>query len=82
VRFVDRLSDDGMQPLVQRTVALEHPGVENSGMVLVGAWACGTRAVARVIRGARQSVDPARSAASQFGRDSFAIQFVQALEAS
>ncbi|MFT4657188.1 MAG: glycosyltransferase involved in cell wall biosynthesis [Minisyncoccia bacterium] len=61
VRFVDSPSDDEMRTLLQRAVALVHPGVEDFGMLVVEAQACGTPVIARAAGGALDSVDPDRS---------------------
>jgi len=61
VRFVDNPSDAEMRRLLQHAVALVHPGVEDFGMLVLEAQACGTPVIARAVGGALESVDPDRS---------------------
>jgi glycosyltransferase involved in cell wall biosynthesis len=61
VRFVTNPSDDEMRTLLQHAKALVHPGVEDFGMMVIEAQACGTPVIARAAGGALDSVDPAFS---------------------
>lgn len=61
VRFVQNPSDDEMRTLLQHATALVHPGVEDFGMMVIEAQACGTPVIARAAGGALDSVDPTRS---------------------
>ena len=61
VRFVESPSDNEFIALMQGARAVLHTGVEDFGMVLVEAQACGTPVMARAEGGALDSVDPALS---------------------
>lgn len=61
VRFVDAPSDDELVELLQRARAVLHPGIEDFGMLLVEAQACGTPVIARGAGGALETVDPSVS---------------------
>lgn len=58
VRFVGAPDDAAMVELMQHARALLHPGVEDFGMTLVEAQACGTPVIALAAGGALESVDP------------------------
>jgi glycosyltransferase involved in cell wall biosynthesis len=61
VRFVLDPSDAELRSLMQCARALLHPGVEDFGMMVIEAQACGTPVIARAAGGALDSVDPAFS---------------------
>jgi glycosyltransferase involved in cell wall biosynthesis len=61
VRFVESPSDDELVELIQRARAVLHPGIEDFGMILVEAQACGTPVIARAEGGALGTVDRAVS---------------------
>ena len=58
VRFVRAPSDDELVGLMQSSKALVFPGVEDFGMIVVEAQACGAPVIARAAGGALESVDP------------------------
>jgi glycosyltransferase involved in cell wall biosynthesis len=58
VHFVESPSDDQLIELMQRARAVLHPGIEDFGMILVEAQACGTPVMARAEGGALETVDP------------------------
>lgn len=61
VRFVESPSDDELVELMQQARAVLHPGIEDFGMILVEAQACGTPVIARAEGGALETVDRAVS---------------------
>jgi len=69
VRFVDQPCDEELRTLLQRSKALVHPGVEDFGMMVVEAQACGTPVIARAAGGVLDSVDPSCSGVLVDGDD-------------
>ena len=61
VRFLEWPGDDELVALMQRARALLHPGIEDFGMIVLEAQACGTPVIARAAGGARDSMDPSCS---------------------
>lgn len=57
VRFVESPSDDELVTLMQQARAVLHPGIEDFGMILLEAQACGTPVMARAEGGALETVD-------------------------
>ena len=58
VRFVESPSDDELVQLIRHARAVVHTGVEDFGMLLVEAQACGTPVMARALGGAIETVRP------------------------
>lgn len=56
VEFVHRPTRDALRDLYRRAQALVFPGVEDFGMILVEAQACGAPVIARAVGGALESV--------------------------
>lgn len=56
VRFVENPSREALRDLFRRSQALLNPGVEDFGMTMAEAQACGTPVVARAAGGAREIV--------------------------
>jgi glycosyltransferase involved in cell wall biosynthesis len=56
VRFVPAPDDTELRELYRHARALIHPGIEDFGMTLVEAQACGTPVIARDAGGAREAV--------------------------
>lgn len=61
IRFVASPSDDEMVELMQHARAVLLPGIEDFGMVVVEAQACGTPVIVRAEGGALEATDPAIS---------------------
>lgn len=61
VRFVESPSDEELVAMMQQARAVLHVGVEDFGMMLVEAQACGTPVIAQAAGGAMETVDPAMS---------------------
>lgn len=58
VRFVGAPSDAELVELMQRARAVVHAGIEDFGMVLVEAQACGTPVISRATGGGAESFSP------------------------
>jgi glycosyltransferase involved in cell wall biosynthesis len=58
VRFVPSATDDELRELYRSSVALVYPGVEDFGIVMAEAQACGTPVIAAAEGGAVDIVDP------------------------
>ena len=58
VRFVESPSNAELADLMRQSRAVIHTGIEDFGMVLVEAQACGTPVMARAEGGAVETVDP------------------------
>jgi glycosyltransferase involved in cell wall biosynthesis len=63
IRFIDAPTDKELVELMQNARAVLHTGIEDFGMILVEAQACGTPVMARSEGGALETVDPALSGA-------------------
>jgi glycosyltransferase involved in cell wall biosynthesis len=61
VRFIESPSRDELRDLYRRARALVFPGIEDFGMTLVEAQACGTPVIARAAGGALESVVDGRT---------------------
>ncbi len=58
VRFVSALSDEALRDLYRSSLALVFPGIEDFGIVMAEAQACGTPVIATAAGGARDIVRP------------------------
>jgi glycosyltransferase involved in cell wall biosynthesis len=56
VRFIEHPSREVLRDLYRRSRALVNPGVEDFGMTMAEAQACGTPVIARAVGGAREIV--------------------------
>jgi glycosyltransferase involved in cell wall biosynthesis len=61
VRFVSSVSDDELRDLYRSSVAMVFPGVEDFGIVMAEAQACGTPVIATAAGGALDIVEPGRT---------------------
>jgi glycosyltransferase involved in cell wall biosynthesis len=82
VRFLGRLSDDGIRELYRRAAVTLLPGVEDFGIVPLEAQACGRPVVALGRGGARETVVPGETGllVDETGPDAFAEAIAQAVD--
>jgi glycosyltransferase involved in cell wall biosynthesis len=82
VRFLGRLSDEGIRELYRRAAVTLLPGVEDFGIVPLEAQACGRPVVALGRGGARETVVPGETGllVDETGPDAFAEAIAQAVD--